>query len=140
MKPEKSLQSRSQKYSDMVFNQIDAFVSAAPENDKALKKYKSLCKRSGGIMRTVGLVQFLTFLAAKGRRQGEIHHQYLLSHLREELNTIGVVQAQTTENFLRTVRQQNLPDYMRATTSVLKLLQWHKRISDILISGNVEEA
>lgn len=132
------MQSKSQKYSDVVFRKVEGLVVDQGENP-SLKRYKSLNKRSGGVLRTVGLIQFLTFLAAKATRESEIHHQYLLEHLREELSTLGILQAKNQADFLRIVRRQELPEYMRTTAEILKLLQWHKRISDILISGTAEE-
>lgn len=133
------IQSKSQIYSDLVFEQMQKLIAEMGEDDLRAKKYKSLCKRAGGIMRTVGLIQFLTYLAAKSQKQAEIHHRYLLDHLREELVGIKVLSTSDTEAFLKGVREQNLPDYMRTTSEVLKLLQWHKRISEVLIAGSVED-
>ena len=132
------MQSKSQRYSDVVFDKVQELVAEQGQS-QPLKRYKSLNKRSGGVLRTVGLIQFLTFLAAKATKESEIHHQYLLEHLREELSTLRIIQAQNQEEFLRIVRRQELPEYMRTTSEILKLLQWHKRISDILISGTAEE-
>jgi len=132
------IQSKSQIYSDLVFKNIEALVSDQGDN-KAVKKYKSLSKRSGGVLRTVGLIQFLTFLAAKATKESEIHHGYLLNHLRDELSKIHMVNAKNQPDLLKIIREQELPEYMRTTSETLKLLQWHKRISDILIIGTVEE-
>ena len=42
------------------------------------------------------------------------------------------------EAFMEKVRGMALSDYMQCTRQVLLLLQWHKRVSDILIEGNCE--
>ncbi|MGB5157280.1 MAG: type III-B CRISPR module-associated protein Cmr5 [Desulfobacterales bacterium] len=135
------MQSKSQIYSDIVFEKVQRLVAdhAEQKDGKVIGKYKSLNKRAGGLLRTVGLIQFLTFLAAKATNNKEIHHEYLLGHLRDELFKLGIVRAQDSDGFLRIIRKQELPEYMRTTSEILKLLQWHKRISDILISGTAEE-
>jgi len=131
------MQSKSQIYSNIVFPQIQALISQH-QGDENLKRYKSLCKRSGGLLRSVGLIQWLSFLAAKAAR-GEVHHQYLLDNLVSELTAIKVLKVKGSDELLLTVRKQSLPEYMYTTTQVLKLLQWHKRIADILItSGDTE--
>ncbi len=129
------LQTKSQKYSQLVFTTIIDLINA-DHDSKTIKRYKSLCKRSGGLLRTVGLIQFLTFLAAKATKETEVHHQYLLDQLKSELKEINVLDAQDSHYLLDKIRQQNLPVYMNTTTQVLQLLQWHKRIADILITGD----
>jgi CRISPR/Cas system CMR-associated protein Cmr5 small subunit len=134
------MQSKSQIYSDIVFDKIQKFIEkerkehsvaehAERKDSEFARKYKALNKRSGGLLRTVGLIQFLTFLAAKATKD---------KHLRDELFKLNIVRAQNTDEFLHVVRRQELPEYMRTTSEILKLLQWHKRISDILISGTAE--
>jgi CRISPR type III-B/RAMP module-associated protein Cmr5 len=129
-----TMQSKSQVYSNIVFPQIQSLINQH-QADESIKRYKSLCKRSGGLLRSVGLIQWLSFLAAKAAR-GEVHHQYLLDNLVTELTAINkTIKVKTSEELLLTVRKQNLPEYMYTTTQVLKLLQWHKRIADILITS-----
>lgn len=128
------LKSKSQIYSDLVFTQVTKLL-AADHDTTAMKRYKSLCKRAGGLLRTVGLIQFLTFLAAKASKESEVHHQYLLDQLVTELEKIEVLKTQNSSELLAKIRQQNLPEYMNTTTQILQLLQWHKRIADILITG-----
>jgi CRISPR type III-B/RAMP module-associated protein Cmr5 len=129
------LQTKSQEYSHLVFTTINNLINANHDSS-TIKRYKSLCKRSGGLLRTVGLIQFLTFLAAKATKETEGHYQYLLDQLTLELQAIKVLDAQDGYDLLANIRQQNLPDYMNTTTQVLQLLQWHKRIADILITGD----
>ena len=89
-------------------------------------------------MRTVGLIQFLSYLAAKSSKESEIHHQFLLDQLAYELNDIQVLKVNNSDELIQAVMKQNLPDYMNTTMQILKLLQWHKRIADILIQGGDE--
>ncbi len=44
------------------------------------------------------------------------------------------------ENLLGKISDQSLPNYMHTTKEVLKFLQWHKRIADILIEGTVDDS
>lgn len=128
-------QTKSQEYSALVFKNVQALLESNNDKD-TIKRYKSLCKRSGGLLRSVGLIQFLSFLAAKATKDSEVHHQYLLNHLTAELNSVDIIKAQNSDGLLEKIRQQNLAQYMHTTTRVLKLLQWHKRIADILITGD----
>ena len=132
------MKTKSQKYSDIVFNRVSDYVNNSTDDSSRKRKYKGLCKRAGGVMRTVGLIQFITFLLAK--TQNEPQHGMLLNHLRYELVTLDIVtNANDVNSLVQRVRMQSLPNYMRTTTEVLRLLQWHKRISDILIEGTVDE-
>jgi len=134
------MQSKSQQFSEAVFERVSSYVNDSTKDKEMKKKYKSLCKRSGGVLRTVGLIQFLTFLKAKGQKPSEEQHNYLLGHLQDELYHFGIVNATNIENMLLKIRTQSLPNYMYTTKEVLKLLQWHKRMADILIQGNADES
>jgi CRISPR type III-B/RAMP module-associated protein Cmr5 len=132
------MKSKSQAYSQAVFENIQKLIKEEPEDSKPVKQYKSLTKRAGGLLRSVGLIQFLTFLAAKATKPKEVHHGFLLNHLAHELEALKILAVKTPERLISQVQQQELPQYMRITQEVLKLIQWHRRISEILISGTVE--
>lgn len=132
------MKTKSQEFSEIVFNQIQVYLSNSTEDIDIHKKYKSLCKRSGGVMRTVGLIQYLTFLRAKAAKEPQ--HGLLLKHLSQELAALKVVNTNDVETFVQSVRNQSLPNYMRTTTEVLRLLQWHKRIADILIDSSTDSS
>ena len=132
------MKSKSQEYSKVVFESVQRLVGKEPEDSKPVKRYKSLSKRAGGLLRSVGLVQFLTFLSAKAAKPGEVHHKFLLDHLACELKELKILAINTPDQLISHVQQQELPQYMRITQEVLKLIQWHRRISDILIIGTVE--
>ncbi|TWI62867.1 CRISPR type III-B/RAMP module-associated protein Cmr5 [Desulfobotulus alkaliphilus] len=125
---------KNQKYSDAVFFSINGLAN---EDKMTAKRYKSLCKRSGGIFRTVGLVQFVTFIEAKGKK--EKHYAWLSEHLRTEMDKVGALKSKGTEDYLANIRRLNLPEYMQASRNMLTLLQWHKRIGEILIEGTADD-
>lgn len=132
------MQSKSQLYSEAVFKRVQAYVNNRETDEQIKKKYKSLCKRAGGVLRTVGLIQFLTFLKAKSKGS-EIHHEALLEHLKQELVQFNIVRGRDVDAVLKEIRLQSLPNYMHTTKEVLKFLQWHKRMADILILGTADE-
>lgn len=134
---EQIVTSTSQKYSNIVFSRIQKNLNKG-SNDE-LKQYKSLCKRSGGILRTVGLIQYLAFIMAKSKDKKGQHYEMLLNDLTAEWKELSGNNAIASANdFLDNVRAMMLSDYMQCTRRVLMLLQWHKRVSDILIKGNCE--
>jgi len=121
---------KSQKYSDIVFKNVSRIIN---EKDDIPKQYKSLCKRAGGIFRSVGLVQFVTFIEAKGKK--EVFYSKLSEHLQRELNDIDLLKSKDSSDYLKNIRELALPEYMNVSRAVLQLLQWHKRIAEILIEG-----
>lgn len=126
---------KSQKYSTLVFDDLEKTVQDnLPET---LKKYRSLSKKAGGLLRTVGLIQFLTFLDAKSSK--EKHHRILLESLFGELKKLDITKKNNHLSFIAEVRKAELPEYMYLTSNILALLQWHKRLSEILIQMPAEE-
>jgi CRISPR type III-B/RAMP module-associated protein Cmr5 len=134
------MQSKSQQYSEAVYKRIAAYINNRDTDEQIKRKYKSLCKRSGGVLRMVGLIQFLTFLQAKAQKESEVHHQTLLEHIQQELNEFKIVKSNDINSMLSKIRELSLPNYMHTTKEVLKFLQWHKRMSDILIQGTADES
>ena len=134
------MRSKNCKFSDVVFTTVKSY---AETNTEEVRKYKSLCKRSGGMLRTMGLVQYLAVLKARGIKSSEVHYNKLFEHLASELSCLGVTgnsNGETaTQDLLDYVRELAMPQYMFVTREVLSLLTWHKRIADILIEGTAEE-
>lgn len=135
------MKTRSQVYSDVIFGLVQGYVDGT-RDDQQKKRYKALCKRSGGLLRTIGLVQYLTYLKAKG--EGEAHYKRLLGHLAEGLSRsrgeqVAAGATELGDTLLANVRRQGSLDYMQTTREIFGLIQWHKRIADILIEGNCEE-
>lgn len=124
---------KSQQCADIVFKNVALIAAEEGENPK---RYKSLCKRAGGLFRTVGLVQFATFITAKGRK--EPYYAWLSDHLQRELKAIESLQSVDSDDFLEKIRRLPLPEYMNVSRAVLQLLLWHKRVSEILIEGTAD--
>ena len=132
---------KSQIYSEMVFEHVNEVAALQKpdneKNNKIARRYKSLCKRAGGIFRTVGLVQFTTFIEAKGKK--DVHYEKLSRQLQTELKDLGIVISDTTIGYLEKIRKLSLPEYMQVSQVVLQLLLWHKRMSEILIAGEEDD-
>jgi CRISPR type III-B/RAMP module-associated protein Cmr5 len=134
------MQSKSQKFSDMVFTSVQEIARLQQQgdgDDRLARKYKSLCKRSGGVLRNSGLMQYLAFLKARGQRPSESHHDHLYQHLNNEIRNTGVMGRDN--DLFEHCRQAGLSVYMRLTRDILLLLQWHKRLADMLIQGDASE-
>ncbi|GAB6091556.1 type III-B CRISPR module-associated protein Cmr5 [Spirochaeta dissipatitropha] len=128
---------KSQNYSNIVFQNMQEFISKQESSDshELLRSYKSLCKRSGGLLRTTGLMQFLIFLQSKANDNE--YYKYFLDHLRIESAKINVALGSSdSRQYISIIREMNLPEYMNTTRMTLGLLQWHKRLADVLIQGN----
>ena len=140
------MQTKNQKFADKVFDRVIIISNEQQENlnqpkDDKAKKYKSLCKRAGGLLRNSGLVQFLAFLKAKAKADSADHHRRLITHLQEELIELDIIKPLPEDNDLYGYsRKISLPRYMYLTREVLNLLNWHKRHVDTLIEGNLDNA
>ncbi|WP_027180400.1 type III-B CRISPR module-associated protein Cmr5 [Maridesulfovibrio bastinii] len=125
---------KSQKYSEFVFEEVKAVVA---QEGGSQQQYKSLCRRAGGIFRTVGLLQFMAFIEAKGTKYG--YYQDLGEQLRRELKKLKLVDDDNRDPFFEILRKAQLPEYMHISRTVLELLQWHKRLSEVMISGQSDD-
>ena len=123
-----TIRSKSQNFANVVFPN----VKQSTEADWAAK-YKTLCKKSGSLVRNSGLMQTLAFFKAKARKETEIHHDYLYRHLEQELWELGILPQE--ENLFEYVKNSDVPVYMYITREILHLLNWHKRLADTLIQG-----
>lgn len=131
------MRSKSQLFADTVFPKVQEIAALQQQNqDLRARKYKSLCKRAGSLVRNSGLIQTLAFFMAKGQRDAERHHLDLLHHLQTELRSLNILpQGNDLAEHARTV---SLPEYMYMTREVLHLLNWHKRLADTLIEGTAD--
>lgn len=126
----------SQKCSKAVFDAVQQFIDKNKSNEELLLSYRSLCKSAGGMLRTVGLSQFLVYLQAKG----DSEHSYFLELLNQlSAEFYEVFEAHKGpradgDKLIQDVQKQELPQYMFCTRRILILLQWHKRIASVLIS------
>ncbi len=136
------MKSKSQVYADIVFPKVAEIAeqqSALRRNgksDKLERKYKSLCKRSGSLVRNSGLMQTVAFFRAKGLKPQEAHHNVLLGHIETGLRDLSLLDGNVT--LFERVQGADLPLYMHLTHEVLNLFNWHKRLADTLIDGTAD--
>lgn len=123
-----TIQSKSQQFASKVFPNIQQ----AANSDRSTK-YKTLCKKAGGLVRNSGLMQTLAFFRAKGQKSNEVHHLDLFSHLEAELRVLNIL-PQGSESLFEHVRTASVPEYMYLTREVLHLMNWHKRLAETLIT------
>ncbi|MBF0232301.1 MAG: type III-B CRISPR module-associated protein Cmr5 [Desulfamplus sp.] len=129
-----TVQSKSQRFANAVFPNVQEI--AAGEATEAAK-YKTLCKKAGALVRNSGLMQTLAFFQA--RAQKDEHFQKLTTHLEKELCQLNILSGNSgsVQRYLFDhVRSSSVPRYMYLTREILKLLNWHKRLSDTLIIVN----
>lgn len=127
------IQTKSQRFANAVLPHVLAVVG---EDSDQAKKYKTLCKKAGALVRNSGLMQTLAFFHARAQR--EDHFKILIDHLTSELVSGNVIEPDTEnqERYLFDyVRISSVPVYMILTREVLHLLNWHKRFCDTLIEG-----
>jgi len=128
------MRTKSQIYADVVFPQVRAANDSA---DIDAKKYKTLCKKAGSLVRNSGLMQTLAFFKARGQRNGEEHHLTLLNHLELEMRELGLIGNE--DKLYKITRNAELPRYMVLTREILRLFNWHKRLCETLITTPNQE-
>lgn len=127
------IQTKSQRFANAVLPRV---LAVAGDDQGQARKYKTLCKKAGSLVRNSGLMQVLAFFHARAQR--EHHFKTLIDHLTSELVAGEVIEpdAENQERYLFDyVRTTSVPVYMILTREVLHLLNWHKRFCDTLIDG-----
>ena len=113
--PVKTLQ---QKYAEAVYRCIQDVKQSYP--DEKGKEYGALALKLPILVRQAGLVQALTFVAA---RQQDKHKRRILDDLAKVLG------AGTGDDLLEQARKASLPEYMLLTQKILLALEWFKRFA-----------
>ena len=113
--PVKTLQ---QKYAEAVYRCIQDVKQSYP--DEKGKEYGALALKLPILVRQAGLVQALTFVAA---RQQDKHKRRILDDLAKVLG------AGTGDDLLEQARKASLPEYMLHTQKILLALEWFKRFA-----------
>lgn len=134
------MQSKSQKFANAVFTNVRRMADlqqagAAADDDLLARKYKSLCKRAGSLVRNSGLMQTVAFFEARAGKDD--HYRDLRDHLDAEIKDLHINTG--AASLLDFVRTRPLPQYMYLTREVLHLLNWHKRLADAMISGTADQ-
>ena len=122
------MRTKSQIYADVAFPRVREANDSVEIN---ARKYKTLCKKAGSLVRNSGLMQTLAFFKARGQRTGEEHHLILLDHLEREMCELGLIGRE--DNLYETTKTAELPQYMVLTREALRLFNWHKRLCETLI-------
>lgn len=133
------MKSKNQIYADLVFPKVMDIAEQQRrngENDLRQRKYRSLCKRAGSLVRSSGLMQTVAFFIAKAQKEKEKHHEDLLHHVEAVLRELEFLEKD--KSLFEKLRKADLPLYMHLTREILHLFNWHKRFADILISGTAD--
>ncbi len=123
-----TIQSKSQKFANAVFPNVEE----AAASDWA-GKYKTLSKKAGSLVRNSGLMQALAFFQAKSQKSSEAHHRIFYDHLQGELRQLQILPDDGVSLFEH-VLKSSVPEYMYISREILHLMNWHKRLSDTLIT------
>ncbi len=123
------MRTKNQRYAEAVMPNVLDVVDTYDEDFQ--KKYKTLTKKAGSLVRNSGLMQTLAFFCARGQKDKDKHYQVLLKHLEQELQGLKLMLC--TENLYQVVREAEVPHYMVLTREVILLLNWHKRLAETLI-------
>ena len=116
------MQTLQQKYATKVYERIQSVLTDYPgeENKKKRDEYGALALKLPVLVRQAGLIQALTFVAARHRDE----------HKRRILNDLAQVLGLNSDNdLLNQARRTSLPEYMLLTQQVLWALEWFKRFA-----------
>ena len=116
------MQTLQQRYATKVYERIQSVLADYPgeENKKKRDEYGALALKLPVLVRQAGLIQALTFIAA---RQREAHKYRILDDLAQVLG-VG-----SGEDLLEQAREAPLSKYMYLTQRVLWALEWFKRFA-----------
>ncbi len=113
------MQTLQQKYADAIYRRIQDVKTSYPD-EKKRKEYGALALKLPVLVRQAGLVQALTFVAA---RQRDAHKRRILDDLAQVLGE------GSGEDLLEQAREAPLVKYMYLTQRVLWALEWFKRFA-----------
>ena len=112
------MQTLQQRYANGVYRRIQDVKKSYP--DEKQKEYGALALKLPVLVRQAGLVQALTFVAA---RQRDAHKRRILDDLAQ------VLDVNSGDDLLKQAREAPLPEYMFLTHRVLWALEWFKRFA-----------
>ena len=112
------MQTLQQRYAKAVYQRIQDIKQSYPDDKQ--KEYGALALKLPVLVRQAGLVQALTFVAA---RQREAHKRRILDDLAQVLGE------GSGEDLLEQAREAPLAKYMYLTQRVLWALEWFKRFA-----------
>lgn len=122
MNEELNLQTRSQRYAEIIYVQVHGHLS----DDKCIQKeYGSLAKHLPILVKKAGLAQALSFAEAKAERGGK----QMLDDLKAAINKIGGRQIDLMDRS----RKAKLSEYLWLTQQVMMALHWYKRFAQSVL-------
>ena len=119
--PQQRYATLQQRYADAVYQRIQDVKQSYPDDKQ--KEYGALALKLPVLVRQAGLVQALTFVAARQDRQRDAHKRRILDDLAQVLD-MG-----SGDDLLKRARKAPLPEYMFLTQRVLWALEWFKRFA-----------
>ena len=119
------MQTLQQRYAAKVYERIQSVLTDYPgkENKKKRDEYGALALKLPVLVRQAGLIQALTFVAARYSSQHDAHKYRILDDLALVLG-MG-----SGDDLLKQARTVLLPKYMFLTQQVLWALEWFKRFA-----------
>jgi len=115
------MQTLQQRYAQQVYQKVK-WVEQNWSSQQG-KEYGTMALKLPVLVRQAGLVQALTFVAARGKDS----QKRLLDDL------AGVLGFNSGDNLLQQARQAQLEDYMYLTRQVLWALEWFKRFAQAIL-------
>jgi len=115
------MQTLQQRYAQQVYQKVK-WVEQNWSSQQG-KEYGTMALKLPVLVRQAGLVQALTFVAARGKDSQK--------RLLEDL--AGVLGFNSGDNLLQQAQQAQLEDYMYLTRQVLWALEWFKRFAQAIL-------
>lgn len=123
------MQTREQLYAEKVYEQVQKLATLT---DTQKKKYGGMAHKLPILIRTAGLAQALTFVEARGDKEGL--QRKLLDHIAE------VTLQANRDYLLERSRKAPIGEYMRLTQQVLDALLWYKRFAQSVLKVDAATA
>lgn len=135
------MRTRSQQYSQKVFEQIDAVEKTnILADDKKKKQYGSLCHNFPIMVLQNGLSQAVAFLWIKAKDKEDSPQGVFLKHL--SAITSGK-EGESPADFQQRINMAPLAQYQQLTRQILAASIWYKRFAESILgveAGNQEES
>ncbi|MCB9128782.1 MAG: type III-B CRISPR module-associated protein Cmr5 [Ardenticatenales bacterium] len=118
-----TFKTRSQVYATKVLAKVEAIESNTNQGDKLRSQYGSMSHKLPVLIRTAGLAQAISFVAARGQQGAKT--------LLDDLSV--VVGQEDGDKLQKKVLEAKLPEYMRLTQEALYALLWFKRFAQSVL-------
>jgi len=121
------MQTRDQKYATAAYERV---MRVEGKDETQRRSYGSMAHKLPILIRSAGLAQALTFVAARG----SAIQLRLLTDLAE---TIGLADS---KQLLEKVYKANLSEYMHLTQQLMAALLWYKRFAQSILDIDASQA